>query len=107
MKIEKEVLMAAVEKAEERYKRYSKRAALFEWLYLVLIVSVSAFLFLGAVVYLSYGYDYRPPFVVGATLWTAGCVAYILHVIYDVRAAETARQVCKLKCMFEQEKEMS
>jgi hypothetical protein len=83
---------------EERRQRYSRRAAQLEWLYLTLFASTAVLLFFGGVVYL-YGYDYRPLFVVGATFSIAGYVAYILHIIYDGKAAEAARQVCELKCM--------
>jgi hypothetical protein len=93
------VLLAA---AEERHRRYSRRAALLEWLYLALFASIAALLFFGGAVYLLYGYDHRPFLAAGAALWTVGYVAYVLHVIYDVKAAEAARQVCELKCILEQ-----
>ena len=89
--------------AEERRRRYGRRAALLEWLYLVLLISASAILFLGAVVHLHYGYDYRPLYVVAAALWAAGCAAYILYIIYDIKANEAARQACELRCVLEHE----
>jgi predicted nucleic acid-binding Zn ribbon protein len=96
-------LLAAVEDAEERCKKYSRRAALLEWLYLVLLISAMVFLFLGAVMHLLYGYDHRPPLAVSAVLWIVGYAVYLLHVIYDSKAAETARQACELRCRLELE----
>ncbi len=84
---------------EERYRRYSKRAALFDLLYLPLFALSMAFLFLGAVVHTLYGYDHRPLLVVSATLMVIGYLSYILYIIYDSKAAEVARQVCELRCM--------
>jgi preprotein translocase subunit Sss1 len=101
MSDEVKALLAAAEDAEESCKMYSRRAALLEWLYLVLFISAMVFLFLGAVIHLLYGYDHRPPLAVSAVLWIVGYAVYLLHVIYDSKAAETARQVCILKCMLE------
>ncbi len=86
-----------LQEIEERYKWYSRQAALLESLYLVLLALSMAFLFLGAVVNTLYGYDHRPLLVVSATLFTVGYMTYILYIIYDGRAAETARQVRELK----------
>jgi len=89
--------------AEERHRRYGRRAALLEWLYLVLLISASAIMFLGAVVHLHYGYDYRPLYVVTTALWAAGYVTCVLYIIYDIKANEAARQACELRCMLEHE----
>ncbi len=96
-------LLAALEDAEERRERYSRRAALFDLLYLPLFVVSFAFLFLGAVVHTLYGYDHRPLLVVSATLMVIGYLSYILYVIYDSKAAEAARQACELRCMLKPE----
>ncbi len=98
---EVKALLVALEDAEERRERYSRRAALLESLYLPLFAVGMAFLFLGAVVHTLYGYDHRPLLVVSATLWVAGYVSYVMYIIYDSKTAETARQVCELKCMLE------
>ncbi len=90
---------ALLAQVEERRRRYSRRVALFDLLYLPLLVVSMAFLFLGAVVNTLYGYDHRPLVVVSATLWVAGYLSYILYTIYDGRAAETTRQACELRCM--------
>jgi hypothetical protein len=97
------VLLATVQEAEEKHRRYRRRATLFEWLYLVLFISAMCFLFLGATIHLLYGSDHRPLLLISATLWVAGYVAYILYVIYDSKTAETARQTCELRCMLELE----
>jgi uncharacterized membrane protein SpoIIM required for sporulation len=103
MSDEVRTLLAAVQEIEEERRRYSRRAALLELLYLVLLMSAMASLFLGAVIHLLYGYDHRPPFVISAMLWIAGYASYILYVIYDSKTAETARQACELRCMLELE----
>jgi hypothetical protein len=96
-------LLDAVQEAEERRIRCGKRAAQLEQLYIVLIVAAATVMFLGAVVYLLYGYDHRPLFAASAVLFVVGYAAYILYVVYDVKAAEAAKQACELRCALEHE----
>jgi small-conductance mechanosensitive channel len=87
-------LLAAAESAEERCRRYSRRAALCDRLSFALYITATALMLLGATAYFFYGYDYRLPFAVSATLWIAGYAAYILRDVYDSRAAKAARKAC-------------
>jgi Ca2+/Na+ antiporter len=96
-------LLVAIQEAEERRQRYGRQAAQLEQLYLMLIVVATAVMFLGAVVYLLYGYDHRPLFAASAVLFVVGYAAYILYVVYDVKAAEAAKQACELRCALEHE----
>ena len=86
-------LLAAAESAEERCRRYSRRAALCDRLSFALYIPATALMLLGATAYF-YGYDYRLPFAVSVALWIAGYAAYILRDVYDSRAAEAARKAC-------------
>ena len=88
--------------AKERREMYSRRAALCNKLALMLYIPAMAFMLFGVAAYF-FGYDYRPPFAVSNVLWIAGYAAYILHVIYDGKAVEAARQVCILECVLERE----
>jgi predicted nucleic acid-binding Zn ribbon protein len=89
-------------KAKERRKMYSRRAALCDELALALYIPAMVFMLFGVAAYF-FGYDHRPPFAISTVLWIAGYAAYILHVIYDGKAVEAARQVCILECMLERE----
>ncbi len=96
---EVKALLVALEDAEERYRRYGRRADLFDLLYLPLLILGFVFLLLGAVVYELYGYDHRPLLIVSIVLWAAGYLSYILHIIYNSRAVKAAKQACELRCM--------
>ena len=94
MNDEVKALLAAAESAEERCRRYSRRAALCDRLSFALYITATALMLLGATAYFFYGYDYRLPFAVSVALWIAGYAAYILRDVYDSRAAEAARKAC-------------
>jgi positive regulator of sigma E activity len=85
-------LLAAAEDAEERCRRYGRRAALFARLALALYVVAAVAYALTVAAYLLY--SWWQVVVASTALWTAGYASYMLHDHYSRKAAKAARQSC-------------
>jgi small-conductance mechanosensitive channel len=88
-------LLAAVEDAERRHRKYSSWAAQLDRVSLALYIVAMAFMLLTAVAYFFYHYDYYMlTFAAGIACWAAGYVAHVLYNVYSCKAVKAARQAC-------------
>ena len=91
--------------AEERRRRYSRRATLLERLTFALHIPA----FVATAVSLAaafYGWWQAARLIgaMGLALWSAGYVSFILYSIYKHKATEAARQACTLRCIIEKKR---
>ncbi len=98
---EVKALLAALEDAERRCKRYGRRAALLDNVSFVLYVSAGVVFGVSLADYLFRGSVHLSLIAAGLALWASAAVTRILHDVYDHEATKAARQACTYRTVAE------